>query len=308
MGYEKVQALIEASPSDYEVCRRLHKRHGTTYYFATMRMPEQMRWQTHALYGFVRTADEWVDDRAAYSVSQAKESLARWREEIANGLDRGHVPKDPVLRAFLRTCQQVGIDSKEPMHFLEAMEMDLLRSRYETFSELEAYMRGSAAAVGIMMCRVLGAQPDNSMTAQAMALGNAMQLTNFLRDIGEDYDRGRIYLPLEELDRFGVLERDIADRRVSDEFVALMRFQVGRARRLYEDSEPGILGLPKPAVRPVLLARVLYARILDRIEANGYDVFQNRARTSKIEKLSVATMVALWPQRFARGTQAVRPA
>jgi phytoene synthase len=180
---------------------------------------------------------------------------------------------------------ETALSLDEPLLFLSAMEQDLSTDRYSTYEELRGYMRGSAAAVGVMSCALLGLDPDAARSEAAMALGEAMQLTNFLRDIGEDAGRGRIYLPQEDRARFGVRETDILTGRATPEFRALMRFEIARARQLYAASDLAIAGIPGRGGRAVRLARVLYARILDRIEALEYDVFHARARTSRMEKL-----------------------
>lgn len=276
-----------ASPADHELCRRLHRRYGTTYYFATARFPAETRRRVHALYGFVRVPDEWVDNPSGEDPCRL---LASYRAELQRGL-AGARPEHPALRAFCDVAREVGMAHEEPLCFLDAMAMDLSVARYPDYGALERYMRGSAAAVGLMMCDVLRAGDDPAMRASARALGNAMQLTNFLRDVGEDSRRGRIYLPQDELAAFGVGEDEILAGQVTERFVRLAKFQVERARELYAVADRGIPMLPPEARKPVRLARVLYSRILDRIEARGYDVFGGRARTSKVEKLAVAARV-----------------
>lgn len=278
---------LYATPADYKLCRQLHKQYGTTYYFASRRFPHQTRAMVDALYGFVRTADEWVDSAGASNL-EAELLLSSFRKEMQAGFE-GTRPEHPVLRAFCDTVQQAGIPHLEPHLFLDAMALDLRKFRYATYAELCGYMRGSAAAVGLMMCAILGAECDDEIEQAACDLGNAMQLTNFLRDIREDYeDLGRIYIPMEDLKRFKVDEKHIAERLVDDNFKALMQFEIERARRLYDRSLPGIARLPKEARKPVALAHNLYSRILTKIEENQYDVFSSRARTSRWEKLSVA--------------------
>jgi phytoene synthase len=167
------------------------------------------------------------------------------------------------------------------------MKMDTRVFRYQTFSDLEAYTYGSAAVVGLMMCRVVGVAEGKADT-HAEALGVAMQLSNFLRDVGEDWRRGRVYLPLEDLAHFGYTERDLALGVVDERFVALMRFEIDRARRLYEVADGGMDFIPRGRRFPVVVARKLYAAILDRIEAQRYDVFSRRAQVSRPAKLLVA--------------------
>lgn len=277
-----------ATSGDYDLCRRLHRQYGTTYYFASRCFPSSVRRRVDALYGFVRVPDEWVDNPRLPTV-ETEQRLVAYRQQLVEGVG-GIRPDEPVLRAFADTMAEAGMGLEEPLLFLDAMKSDLTVTRYPTYSDLQGYMRGSASAVGAMMCTVLGLEMDADRTRGAHRLGEAMQLTNFLRDVGEDLDRGRVYLPEEDLERFGL--RDLASREVSGEFRELMKFEIARARSLYAEADREIDRLPDPFRRPVRLARTLYARILDRIESNGYDVFRKRARTSLAEKLIVAASSA----------------
>jgi len=173
------------------------------------------------------------------------------------------------------------------------MQSDFEVRRYATFENLRAYMRGSAVAVGHMMCAVLGAPMDAETLSAARALGEAMQLTNFLRDVREDAERGRIYLPLEDLDRFGVGEAEVLNGKMSKRFDNLMAFEIERARGLYLAADAGMGRLPADTQKPVRLARILYSRILDRIERQGRDVFVARARTTRLEKVVVLAQVLI---------------
>jgi phytoene synthase len=279
-----------ATEEDHAECRRLHRKHGTTYYFATQRFDPAMRRRVHALYGFVRVPDEWVDNPEVKSVARQSALLCEYRSQLLRGLD-GVRPDEPALRAFCDVVRECGMPLQEPLLFLDAMEQDLTVDRYANYAELQGYMRGSAAAVGVMMCSVLGAPQDAETLAGARALGEAMQLTNFLRDIREDLERGRVYLPQDDMATFGITEADLQAQQVTEPFRNLMRFEIARARALYQIADEAILRLPRSAQKPVRLARVLYARILDRIEAMDYDVFKARARTTKLEKLWTAVKV-----------------
>jgi phytoene synthase len=278
-----------ATPMDYEECRRLHKRHGTTYYFASQFFAPHIRKQTHALYGFVRMPDEWVDNPDC-DLAETRVKLQDFRSELLSGF-RGVVPTSGPLRAFCDVVSACNIPNEEPLLFLDCMEQDLETNRYATYRDLQGYMRGSACAVGVMMCHILSSQLDPECLSHAMALGEAMQLTNFLRDVGEDARRGRIYLPLEDLARFDVTEDEIFSERVTEPFRNLMRFEIERTRTLYRRSEAGIDLLPPYSRKAVRLSQVLYSRILARIEQNEFDVFSRRARTSRFEKLRVAGSV-----------------
>ncbi len=281
-----------ASSTDYRRCLRLHRLHGTTYFFSTLLFPKEMRRRTHAVYAFVRTPDEWVDNPSSMDPEETRAKLQDYRRELLRGHD-GVCPSSPVLRAFCDVMRESHIPLEEPLLFLDAMEQDLVISRYDTYESLRGYMRGSACAVGAMMCSIMDTPLDRDLLACAHSLGEAMQLTNFLRDVGEDSRRGRIYLPLEDLASFGVSESDILEGRVSDRFIRLMRFEMERARALYRLSDDGTARLPGRSRMAVKLARVLYSRILERIEELGYDVFRKRARTSGAEKVAVAAQVVL---------------
>jgi phytoene synthase len=184
-----------------------------------------------------------------------------------------------------------GIAPEDITAFMASMKMDTSVTRYHTYADLEAYTYGSAAVVGLMMCRVVGADDPRAHDA-ARALGTAMQLTNFLRDIKEDRDRGRVYLPLEDLKRFRYREEDLVAGVVDERFVELMRFEIGRARGLYAHADGGMRYIPRGRRYPVVVARELYAVILDRIEARGYDVFSGRVGTSRLGKIGVAARCA----------------
>jgi len=288
-----------ACAGDYAECRRLHRQYGTTYYFASQAFRPEVRRRVHAIYGFVRVADEWVDNPTGGGAKSIAD-LARYRIELLRGLE-GVPPETAVLRAFCDVVREVSIPVEEPLRFLDAMEMDITVHRYETYEDLRGYMRGSAASVGLMMCCAMEAWRTPEVFEAAVALGEAMQLTNFLRDVGEDAARGRIYLPLKDLDAFAVSDAEISNGIVSDRFVSLMQFEIARARRLYDLADKGIPLLPAQGRQAVLLARILYARILDCIEDQGYDVFSRRARTTRAEKLRIAARLMLGSRPWVRG-------
>lgn len=279
-----------ASAQDYELCRRIQKKFGTTYYFATRRFPSEIRRRTYAVYAFVRVPDEWVDNPGSMPPDERLRLIADWRSQFYEGL-AGKRPEHFAMRAFVDAVRECGIPTYEADVFLDAMAMDVTKSRYATYEELREYMRGSASAVGVMMCYAMDAKPSQATLARAHALGEAMQLTNFLRDVAEDVDRGRIYLPLEDLATHGIPERDILEKRFTPAFRELMRFEICRAKKLYFASDMGLPHLPSNMQKAVMLARLLYAKILDKIVEQDYDVFQGRTRTSLVEKLSCAARV-----------------
>jgi len=268
----------------YRRCRRLNKRYGTTYYWATYALPRVKRHHVHALYGFCRHADDIVDDLGPAPVEVRAKALADFGDRFFTDLRAGH-SRDPVLKAVVHTVRAFAIDTDCFARFLRSMAMDLTVDRYETFDDLRGYMDGSAAVIGEMMLPIL--EPlDPAALPPARDLGDAFQLTNFLRDVAEDLDRGRVYLPQEDLRRFGA-ESALAQRRITPGWVELMRFEIDRTRALYRSADEGVGLLPPRSGRCVAAARLLYSRILEVIEANGYDVFTRRARVPTWQKASV---------------------
>lgn len=274
----------------YELCRKIQKAHSRTYYFSTRFFPLHVRPRVHALYAFMRYADEIVDNPGVTSLGEQLRALESFEAETMVAVAGGRAA-NPVLNAYADTVRRCGIEPSHIAAFMESMKMDTRIFRYRTFEELEAYTYGSAAVVGLMMCRVVGVA-DRRADPHAESLGVAMQLSNFLRDVSEDWRRGRVYLPAEDLERFGYGEEDLASGVVDDRFVALMRFEIERARKLYARADEGMRYIPRGRRWPVLVARELYAAILDRIEARDYDVFSGRAETSRPRKLLVAAQVA----------------
>ena len=270
----------------YNHCRQVNRHYGKTYYFSTCLFSAPLRPAVHALYAWVRYPDEWVDNPGGLSLNAQREKLAQWCDATADALKTGD-SDHPVLLAFTDAARRHEVPFSYMRDFLAAMEMDLTVSSYETFEDLQRYTWGSASVVGLMMCHLIGAT-EEAAVPYAADLGLAMQLTNFLRDVGEDWrERGRIYLPLEDLRRFGVTEADLAENRLSDSFYALVRFEAERTRAIYARADAGFDYIPPAARLPVRMARILYARILDKIEQNECDVLTRRARVPTWEKLAL---------------------
>ena len=288
-GGKKLDGGLSVAES-YELCRRVQRSHSRTYYFSTRLFPAEVRPHVHALYAFMRYADEIVDNPGLSTLEEQLAALEAFEEETLAAMAREEV-SNPVLRAFANTGRERGIAPENIAAFMKSMKMDTCVFRYPTYEDLAVYTYGSAAVVGLMMCRVLGVEDDRA-EEHAEALGVAMQLSNFLRDIAEDWLRGRVYLPLEDLARFGYAEGDLAAGVVDERFVELMRFEIERARMLYAIADEGMGYVPRGKRYPVVVARELYAAILDRIEAQGYDVYTRRAETSRAGKLGVAAVVA----------------
>ena len=267
----------------YARCRELNRRHGTTYYASTFLLPAVKRPYVHALYGFCRHADEIVDSMDALDVDVRAKALADLGDRFLADLAAGR-SDDPVLKAVVHTARAFDLPADAFERFLASMAMDLSVATYETFDDLLGYMDGSAAVIGELMLPILEPVSDDAFEP-ARALGVAFQLTNFIRDVDEDLDRGRVYLPQEDVRRFG------ADpwRRVADEpWRELLRFEIERTRQWYAVADRGIDLLPPSSARCIAAARRLYAGILDRVEAADHDVFSQRCRVPTWRKLVVA--------------------
>ena len=277
----------------YERCRELNKRYGTTYYWATYALPRIKRHHVHALYGFCRYADDIVDDLGPAPVVEREKALRSFGERFFCDLRAGR-SDDPVLKAVVHTVRAFDIDHDCFRRFLRSMTMDLTISSYETWDDLRVYMDGSAAVIGEMMLPILEPLSPEAR-GHARDLGDAFQLTNFLRDVEEDLDRGRIYLPLEDVRRFGAGPA-LEQRRCTPELVELLAFEIERCRELYASADLGVAMLPPTSARCIVAARALYSRILDRIEAQGHDVFAGRATVPTWQKAAmVAEVVAPAP-------------
>ncbi|HEX7149176.1 MAG TPA: phytoene/squalene synthase family protein, partial [Actinomycetota bacterium] len=262
----RVFAQPQTLGAAYERCRQLHARHGRTYYLATLLLPRWKRRHVHALYGFTRYADEIVDDLDSTldGAGQAA-ALRAWGERFFAGL-RGAPCDDPVLPAVLHTVRAFDLDVADFEKFLGSMAMDLHTDGYATYDDLLAYMEGSAAVVGTMMAPILESSDPPAAAEHARQLGLAFQLTNFIRDIGEDLDRGRVYLPAEDLARFGIGRADLAAAQASPAVAELVAFEIERARAHYRAAEPGI-ELLAPSSQPCIrVAFDLYGGILGEVE------------------------------------------
>ena len=276
-----------ATRASYELCRTLNAAHGKTYYLATLLLPPAKRPYVHALYGFARYADEIVDDLASTLTDAEKaEQLTTWAQRFFHDLRRGS-SDDPVCRAVVDTALRWDVSVAHFEAFLHSMTMDLTVTEYATYDDLYEYVYGSAAVIGLQMVPILEPTAPEAYD-RAKDLGVAFQLANFVRDVGEDLDRGRVYLPLDELARFGVTRADLERRVVTPEIRALLEFQIARVRELEEASRPGIAML-HPSSQPCIeAARVLYCGIVDAVEEIEYQVFDRRATVSRRRRLEVA--------------------
>jgi phytoene synthase len=263
------------SDDSLRASKEIQKQTGRTFYLATRLFPPRIREATHVLYAFFRRADDVVDEPGAMGPDAQREAFERLRAIARGDTD----PSDPVMTAFREVCETHAIPPAEVELFLSAMETDVTKSRYETYDELDSYMRGSAAAVGNMMTAVMGADDFGAAKPHAEALGKAFQLTNFLRDVREDVlDHGRIYLPQTTLDRYGVADEDIQRLEATPGFREAMAAEMRRTEALYREGVAGIDRLPADCQFPVLLAAVYSAEYHRLIRAREYDVLSSEPR------------------------------
>ncbi len=271
----------------YELCRQLNAEHGKTYYLATLLLPPAKRPYVHALYGFARYADEIVDDLASTLTEAGKaQQLNAWGNEFLAKFDSGETD-DPVCMAVLDTVRRWNIPREHFEAFLHSMTMDLTVTEYQTYEDLYEYVYGSAAVIGLQMVPIL--EPTNQDAYKyATELGVAFQLANFIRDVGEDLERGRVYLPLQELAQFGVSRADLEARIATPEIKSALKFQIARVRQLEASSRSGIAMLGAPSQPCIETARILYCGIVDAVEEIDYEVFSKRATVSMSRRLKVA--------------------
>jgi phytoene synthase len=288
-------ALTPDLAAAYETCRRIHRAHGRTFYLATLALPRGRRPDVWALYAFARVADELVDA----PVSPDPAALLVWRDRALTAVRSTSPPdpsREPVLAATWHTMRSFGLEPDLLAEFLDSMVMDLTISRYATWEDLRGYMRGSAAVIGELMAPLLGAQGTPALK-HAAALGEAFQLTNFIRDISEDHARGRIYLPQADLAAFGISEamlaRAVQSAEPSPQVRSLIAFEVRRAFDLYVDARPGLRMVDERSQPCLDLAFTLYRRILHRVIDNDYNVFERRLVVPRWQKVGTAGQVAV---------------
>ncbi|MCA9897350.1 MAG: squalene/phytoene synthase family protein [Anaerolineales bacterium] len=262
----------------YAHCTAITKQHSRTFYLASGLLPKEQRHAVRALYAFCRVSDDLVDKER----QNQHQRILQWRQEsLAN-----HPPiYNLVALAWADTRANFNIPRRYAEQLLDGVTSDLIHNRYETFAELAQYCYGVASTVGLMAMHIVGYEGHKAIP-YAIKLGVALQLTNILRDVQEDWANGRLYLPLEELRMFNLTEDDIAAGTIDHRWRAFMRFQIRRARQLYAEALPGVAMLGKNGRFAIAAAAELYRAILDDIEEHDYDVFGRRAHTTKQEKLN----------------------
>lgn len=281
-SYEVVAELDSIAPQilkqAYQDCEAITRQHSRTFFVASGLLPESKRNAARALYAFCRISDDLVDDLRPNAIKL----LTEWRNQTIKVQPVG---ENNVALAWAHTCQQYKIPWRYAEQLIDGVAMDLKRTRYQTFDELAHYCYGVACTVGLMSMHIVGYQSRDAIP-YAIQLGVALQMTNILRDVGEDWQLGRVYLPQGELAAFELSEGDIERGEVTDKWREFMRFQIERTRRLYRDSMPGIAMLDKDGRFAIGAAAELYRAILDNIEQNDYNVFDRRAYVGKLGKIS----------------------
>jgi len=290
----KKKSTLASVETAYECCRQVTADFAKSFYLSTMLMPAQKRRAIWAIYVWCRRTDELVDGADSGNTTNA--TLDDWEEQL-EALFAGK-PQDDFDVALVDTLERYDLDIQPFRDMIEGQRMDLYRNRYETYEDLELYCYRVAGTVGLMSTTIMGIDessqnspwnrlnPPYIPVKEATALGIANQLTNILRDVGEDRHRGRIYLPMEDLYRFNYTEKDLMNGVVDDRWRALMKFQIARARKVFVEADRGISFLSEDARWPVWAASMTYSWILGAIERNDYDVFSKRAYVSKMRKLA----------------------
>jgi phytoene synthase len=269
----------------YKQAEKITREHSKSFYFASGLLPEEKRAAVRALYAFCRTVDDIVDES---SDEERDSQLDYWRGMVENV---SFADNDLVAAAWADTLACYHIPRHYALQLIDGVARDLCQSRYQTFEELATYCYGVASTVGLMSMYIVGFQ-SNEAVPYAIKLGVALQMTNILRDVGEDYRNGRIYLPREELVFYGIHESDIAEGHITDNWRRFMKFQIDRTRQLYKEAWAGVKMLHRDGQLAVGAASVFYQGILDEIEKRDYDVFTGRASLSAIAKVS--RIPALW--------------
>lgn len=293
--------LTSENKASFEHARMMTAHYSKSFYISARMLPRERRWATYALYGFCRYADNLIDNPRSRTTSELEEEVHFISKELKRAYRTGE-SEHPLLKPFVVVAMKYGIPIEYPLELLKGVLMDIKATRYQTFNELYLFCYRVAGVVGLMMTYVLGYKSARAFH-YAEKLGIAMQLTNILRDIKEDKNMGRIYLPLEELMRFGVTENDIITERMTPDFKRLMQFQVERAHQYYLEADKGIPMLERKAQFAIYSASKIYQGILRKIEARDYNSFMGRVFVSQMKKIGIllqeiiATRVPLLPGR-----------
>ncbi len=287
---QRVKTDGQTLASAYRRCDQITRVHSRTFTLASALLPAPRRQAARALYAFCRISDDLVDAQDGADSEQRLARLEAWRRRALADVPP---PNEPVALAWADARACFAIPRGYAEQLICGVARDLCQSRYQTFDDLAAYAYGVASTVGLMAMHIVGFSSDEAIP-YAVKLGVALQLTNILRDVGQDWRAGRLYLPQNELAAFHLTEADIASGSVDDRWRQFMRFQIERARRLYDEAEPGIALLNTDGRFAIAAAAGLYRAILDDVEARNYDVFNRRARVGALGKLQ--RLPAIWWQ------------
>lgn len=259
---------------------------GSSFYYAFLFLPHSKRNAITTFYAFCREIDDIVDEMMDSGVARTK--LAWWQKEVRRAF-QGQ-PNHPVMKALMNHANDFGIEERHLQAIIQGCEMDLLQNRYLSYEELQNYCHLVAGIVGEVSAKIFG-QTQVQTTNYAHKLGQALQLTNIIRDVGEDARRGRIYLPMNELQKFGVTANDILTSRYSESFVELMKFQSTRAKNLYQDALSNLPDVDKRAQKPGLMMASIYSALLKEIEFDGFQVLHQRVSLTPLKKFWLAWKV-----------------
>jgi len=267
----------------HEYCRDKAAKSGSSFYYSFMFLPPERRQAITALYAFCREVDDVVDECEDAQIARTK--LDWWRREVARVYSGD--PSHPVTIALKNVAGRFNLPLEQLIEIIDGMEMDLMQSRYLDFKGLQLYCYRVASVVGLLAAEIFGYQ-DRQTLKYAHDLGMAFQLTNIIRDVGEDARRGRIYLPIDELQRFNVPASQILERRHDDNFRQLMAFQAERARKYYDQAFEQLPAADRKSQRPGLVMAAIYRTLLDEIERDGFLVLDRRTSLTPMRKLWIA--------------------
>ncbi|MBN2709455.1 MAG: phytoene/squalene synthase family protein [Calditrichaceae bacterium] len=281
----------------FRYARSQTAHYSKSFFFSATFLPKEKRWETYALYGFCRYADNIIDNPRGRTTEELIEEVNSVIREIKIAYRLGE-SEHPIIKSFIHVAKKRNIPIEYPLELMEGVKMDLTRNRYNNFDELYQFAYRVAGVVGLMMSYVLGYK-DESALVYAEQLGVAMQLTNILRDVKEDKEMNRIYLPLDELERFGLTEEDVLSEKMNVRMRRLMKFQVKRAHRYYHEADKGIKMLTPNTQFAIYSASRIYQGILMKIEARNYNPFLGRVFVKQSKKMLIL-FSEIWKSRIVR--------
>jgi phytoene synthase len=298
MGLTLMDYLNKENRAQFRYARSLTAHYSKSFYLSTCLLPRHKRWATFALYGFCRHIDNLTDNPRARSEKEIVRELKFLKDELKTAYRTGE-SEHPIVGPFISVAQKYDISQKYPLELIKGVQMDTNLNRYESFDDLHLFAYRVAGVVGLMMTPLLGYKNPDAMK-YAENLGIAMQLTNILRDVKEDKDMDRIYLPLEEIRMFGLQENDFFEENMSESFKNLMKYQVDRAHQYYDEADKGIKMLDRDAQFAIYSASKIYRGILKKIEIQNYNPFQGRVFVPQSKKVQIligeAVRTRLLPQ------------